>query len=88
MAPTPSRQLSYAHLISVNLWLLVFPCDLCCDWTMGTIPLIESVTDPRNATTLAAVVVIGLLCHTALTTSNRQQATVLTMVCLFPQTTF
>lgn len=79
VATTPSRQLSYAHLISVNLWLLLFPCDLCCDWTMGTIPLIESVSDPRNATTLAAVVVLGLLCHTALTTNNRQQATVLTM---------
>lgn len=47
---------------------------------MGTIPLVESVLDPRNAATLAAVVVLGLLCHTALTSNNRQQATVLTMV--------
>ena len=79
VAPTPARQLSYAHLISVNLWLLLFPCDLCCDWTMGTIPLVESVLDPRNGATLAAIAVLGLLGHTALTTGNRQQATVLTM---------
>lgn len=34
-AETPSRQLTFSYLIYLNCWLLIFPCDLCCDWTMG-----------------------------------------------------
>lgn len=34
-AETPSRQLTFSYLIYLNCWLLVFPCNLCCDWTMG-----------------------------------------------------
>lgn len=34
-AETPARQLTYSYLIYLNVWLLLFPCDLCCDWTMG-----------------------------------------------------
>ena len=34
-AETPVRQLTFSYLIYLNLWLLLFPCDLCCDWTMG-----------------------------------------------------
>lgn len=35
VAPAPQRQLTYGYLIYLNIWLLLFPCDLCCDWTMG-----------------------------------------------------
>jgi protein O-mannosyl-transferase len=31
---TPARQLTYNYLVSINLRLLMFPNDLCCDWTM------------------------------------------------------
>ncbi|XP_049764898.1 protein O-mannosyl-transferase Tmtc3 [Schistocerca cancellata] len=83
VAPTPTRHLSYNYLISVNLWLLLFPCDLCCDWTMGTIPLVESLTDIRNLATVAAYAsIFGLVCTAALT-ENRQQATVITMSLAF-----
>lgn len=34
-AESPARQLTYSYLIYLNSWLLLFPCDLCCDWTMG-----------------------------------------------------
>lgn len=34
-ADAPQRQLTYSYLIYLNSWLLLFPCDLCCDWTMG-----------------------------------------------------
>ncbi|KAK7598338.1 hypothetical protein V9T40_006573 [Parthenolecanium corni] len=69
----PTRYLTYNYLVSVNLWLLLFPCDLCCDWTMGTIPLVESVTDKRNLATLASYVVVLVLVYVALVSENRQQ---------------
>lgn len=34
-AATPTRQLTFSYLIYLNLWLMLFPCNLCCDWTMG-----------------------------------------------------
>ncbi|XP_064602710.1 protein O-mannosyl-transferase TMTC3-like [Liolophura sinensis] len=52
VSPTPTRHLTFNYLLPVNMWLLLFPSDLCCDWTMGTIPLISSITDPRNLATL------------------------------------
>lgn len=83
VAPTPSRQLTYHYLISVNLWLLLFPCSLCCDWTMGTIPLVESFVDPRNLATIAAYTFFIALFITAYTTENRQQRLVILMVSVF-----
>lgn len=76
----PARQLTYNYLVSVNAWLLIFPCDLCCDWTMGTIPLVESTSDPRNLATLATYAVIAALVYTAFTTSNRTKRIVVIMV--------
>ena len=80
VAPTPARQLTYHYLISVNLWLLLFPCNLCCDWTMGTIPLVESFVDPRNLSTIAAYTFFMALFITAYTTENRQQRVTILMV--------
>ncbi|GIY91515.1 protein O-mannosyl-transferase TMTC3 [Caerostris extrusa] len=57
---TPTRQLTYNYLLSVNAWLLLFPCNLCCDWTMSTIPLITSFWDTRNLATLAFYVFVFL----------------------------
>ncbi|GFY47332.1 protein O-mannosyl-transferase TMTC3 [Trichonephila inaurata madagascariensis] len=50
---TPVRQLTYNYLLSVNAWLLLFPCNLCCDWTMSSIPLITGFWDARNLATVA-----------------------------------
>lgn len=80
VAPTPTRQLTYHYLVSVNLWLLLFPCDLCCDWTMGTVPLVESLLDVRNLSTISTYLLLASLSYVALTTYNRQQATVIAMV--------
>ncbi|XP_018332006.1 transmembrane and TPR repeat-containing protein CG4050 [Agrilus planipennis] len=79
VSPTPTRQLTYNYLISLNLWLLLFPCDLCCDWTMGTVPLIESLLDPRNLGTLIGYIFIATFAWTAFTSENRQKAVVLIM---------
>lgn len=61
VSPTPWRQLTFNFLLPVNAWLLLFPSDLCCDWTMGTIPLIESVLDTRNLATLLFYAALSLL---------------------------
>lgn len=80
VAPTPTRQLTYHYLISVNLWLLLFPCNLCCDWTMGTVPLVESFFDSRNLGTLAAYAFLLALGVTAFVSENRQQRIVIIIV--------
>lgn len=80
VASTPTRQLTYNYLAAVNLRLLFLPSDLCCDWTMGTIPLIESFTDVRNLATLTTHgAVLGLLV-TAVVTRSRQTSVILIMV--------
>lgn len=78
VASTPVRQLTYNYLAAWNAWLVFFPCDLCCDWTMGTISLIDSVWDPRNLFTAAFYAALLKLAHLALTVSSRH-ARVVTM---------
>lgn len=72
VAPAPARHLTYNYLLAINAWLLLFPCNLCCDWTMGTIPLVESLWDPRNLATLAFYLVVTLLSLVALMSYSRQ----------------
>ncbi|XP_063987197.1 protein O-mannosyl-transferase Tmtc3 [Diachasmimorpha longicaudata] len=78
-ASTPTRQLTYNYLAAVNLRLLFLPNDLCCDWTMGTIPLIESILDHRNLWTLAAHGLVFGLFLTAVFTHNRQVSVIIVM---------
>ncbi|XP_008483573.1 transmembrane and TPR repeat-containing protein 3-like, partial [Diaphorina citri] len=75
----PTRHLTYQYLIALNLWLLIFPCDLCCDWTMGTIPLVESVLDERNLATLCLYVFLCAVCYVAAFSSNRTHSVALIM---------
>ncbi len=57
-----TRVLTYMYLCGLNAWLLLFPSCLCFDWSMGSIPLLESWTDSRNSLTLCVFVVLaGLL---------------------------
>jgi len=42
------RLANYNYIYCINAWLLIFPQWLCFDWSMGCIPLIESITDARN----------------------------------------
>ena len=68
--PTPSRQLTYNYLLAVNSWLLLCPAHLCCDWTMGTVPLIKSVADWRNLCTVTVYAIVILLLKYCLTRRN------------------
>lgn len=62
-APVPSKQFTYGYLVSLNAWLLLNPSNLCCDWTMGTVPLVTSVTDPRHLSTITFTLVLAGLIH-------------------------
>ena len=44
--------LNYNYLYALNCWLLLVPWWLCFDWSMGCVPVINSVTDPRLLTVL------------------------------------
>uniref|UniRef100_A0A3B4A0Z4 dolichyl-phosphate-mannose--protein mannosyltransferase n=1 Tax=Periophthalmus magnuspinnatus TaxID=409849 RepID=A0A3B4A0Z4_9GOBI len=54
-----TRFLTYSFLLSFNAWLLLAPVTLCYDWQVGSIPLVESLSDPRNG---ATVILLLLLC--------------------------
>ncbi|KAK2838371.1 hypothetical protein Q7C36_013185 [Tachysurus vachellii] len=77
VSSTPARQLTFNYLLPVNAWLLLNPSELCCDWTMGTIPLVESLLDPRNLATLAFYVLLGLLAYHSLRHAHSSAKTVL-----------
>lgn len=55
------RVLTHSYLLSFNAWLLVAPVVLCYDWQVGSIPLVESLGDTRNAATLLLAVVLSAL---------------------------
>ena len=57
-----TRFFTYVHLVVLNLWLLVCPSHLCFDWSMGSIPLIQSASDVRNLwSMLVAILFITFL---------------------------
>jgi hypothetical protein len=82
VSPTPTRQLTFNYLLPVNAWLLLNPSELCCDWTMGTIPLIESFLDIRNLATFAFFCFLGALGIFSLRYPGDSSKTVLMALCL------
>ncbi|CDS43735.1 transmembrane and TPR repeat containing protein [Echinococcus multilocularis] len=76
-APPLARRLTHLHLVYVNLALLFYPSGLCADWTMGTIALITTATDPRNIATFAAfagLVAVALRCASPRTSPRQAHA--------------
>ncbi|XP_008486662.1 transmembrane and TPR repeat-containing protein 4-like, partial [Diaphorina citri] len=47
------RVFNYNYIYAINLWLLLCPQWLCNDWSMGSLPLIQSWTDYRLVFVLA-----------------------------------
>ncbi|XP_022702000.1 transmembrane and TPR repeat-containing protein CG4050-like isoform X2 [Varroa jacobsoni] len=81
----PYRQLTFAYLAAFNFGILLFPFRLCCDWTMGSIPLV-GVTDPRNLATLvllaSLIAVLWKLFLTAASGSERELGRVIISVAM------
>lgn len=67
----------------MNAWLLLNPSELCCDWTMGTIPLVESFVDLRNLATLAFFCLLGSLVVVSIRYSGDSSKTVLMVSFLY-----
>ena len=71
--PSPFRQLHWAYLTAFNSWLLLCPAHLSAEYAMGTIPLIKSITDPRNALTLLTLLSLMVIVLLGVTRSRRSQ---------------
>lgn len=55
-----TRVLTYLHLCAMNMWLLLSPSRLCFDWSMGSIPLVESWQDHRNISTATFFLLLSI----------------------------
>ena len=56
-----TRLLTYSYLCAVNVWLLLCPSSLCHDWSMGSVPLVNSINDWRNIATILLAISATLL---------------------------
>lgn len=56
-----TRLLTYTFLCPMNFWLLLCPSQLCFDWSMGSIPLVEGLGDQRNIVTLGFFICLFIL---------------------------
>ena len=66
-----TRTLTYMYLYYFNAKLLVAPITLCYDWQMGSIPMVETVSDVRNIGTVAFFCYFLALCWIALTSASK-----------------
>ncbi|XP_062508109.1 protein O-mannosyl-transferase TMTC1-like [Corticium candelabrum] len=56
-----TRMLSFGYIHAFNAWLLLCPYSLCCDWSLGSIPLVHSLWDMKNLAPLTVYAVIAIL---------------------------
>ena len=77
--------MTYNFLLPLNTWLLLNPSKLCCDWTMGSVPLVTHLLDIRNLATLAFYIILSRLCWIAVI--GRSQTSKAILMVRHPQTT-
>ena len=65
------RALTFGYTASRHWWLLWWPWPLCCDWSGGSIPLLETAADPRNGSTLAMAAMLAAALAAALRGPSR-----------------
>lgn len=70
--------MTHNYLSALNVWLLLNPMHLCCDWTMKSVPLLESLTDARNGATMALYATLLALAFKA-AASRRSDCPVITL---------
>ncbi|XP_060931784.1 protein O-mannosyl-transferase TMTC1 [Limanda limanda] len=69
-----TRILTYSYLLSFNAGLLLAPIMLCYDWQVGSIPLVESLSDFRNVAAMLLAIVIVALCLHCVFSLQRQES--------------
>ena len=76
-----SRYLTYSYLPCLNLWLLLCPSVLCCDWTMASVPLVSSLSDMRILFVIICfVVAIHLVCSVIISAENHATKSIILSV--------
>lgn len=73
------RTLNYNYLYALNCWILVNPWWLCFDWSMGSVPTIDSLSDPRVLAVIVLWVVLAFCLYSACMGPIGQQQRQLTM---------
>lgn len=73
------RTLNYNYLYALNCWILVNPWWLCFDWSMGSVPTIDMVSDPRVLAVIVLWVVLAFCLYSACVGPIGQQQRQLTM---------
>uniref|UniRef100_K1REQ6 dolichyl-phosphate-mannose--protein mannosyltransferase n=1 Tax=Magallana gigas TaxID=29159 RepID=K1REQ6_MAGGI len=73
------RTLNYNYLYALNCWILVNPWWLCFDWSMGSVPTIDSLSDPRVLAVIVLWVVMAFCLYSACVGPIGQQQRQLTM---------
>lgn len=53
-----NRVLTKNLYVALHAWLLVYPVNLCCDWSAKSIDLVQSIYDARNCGTLLLYIVL------------------------------
>ena len=75
--PSPYRQLHWSYLSVFNLQLLLDPAHLCAEYSMGTVPPIQTLTDTRNILTLLSFSVLFLFGLYSIQLSTNLRRTIL-----------
>ena len=65
------RALSRAYYAYMHMWLLIYPNHLCHDWSFDTIPLLQSLYDPRVLEIAAMLIVFTVVAITAFKGAHR-----------------
>ena len=76
-----TRILTYSYLFFFNAQLLLAPITLCYDWQRNSIPLLDSVLDPRNLGTLLFFVYMISLSLTSLVGKTTVSLQTLVFLC-------
>ena len=66
--------LTWSYLVPVNVFMLIVPHPLLCDWGHDTIPLIKSLLDSRNIITLSFFVSLAVFTYFILLSTLRSRA--------------
>ena len=65
------------------MWVMIYPKILCCDWAMGSIPVVETLEDSRNiGTIIMYIVLISILIRCALKQSESSRSALIGFVML------
>ena len=69
-----TRVMTLNYYAAMSFWLLVAPVSLCCEWSMGAIPVLADPSDPRNLWTAGAYLILIAIGLYALSLPARARA--------------